>query len=158
MPASPSAIHPLAHAARLALLGWAIAAGAAQATQATQAADRPADGPVQTYQIAPGPLGRALAEVAATAGIALSFDPALTQGRQSPALSGSHTPREALQHLLAGSGLRLETMRNGTFTVVEQPAVVTPVRPTQPPSAGDYSLREVRVEARRLGVGCCRFR
>lgn len=148
MPASPSAIHPLAHAARLALLGWALAAGAAQATQA---ADRPADGPVQAYQLAPGPLGRALAEVAATAGIALSFDPALTQGRQSPALSGRYTPREALQRLLAGSGLRLETMRNGTFTVVEQPAVVTPVRPTQPPSAGDYSLREVRVEARRLG-------
>lgn len=145
MPASPSAIRPLAHAARLALLGWAIAAGAAQA------ADRPAAGPVQTYQLAPGPLGRALAEVAATAGVSLSFDPALTQGRQSPALSGRYTPHEALQHLLAGSGLRLETMRNGTFTVVEQPAVVTPVRPTQPPSAGDYSLREVRVEARRIG-------
>lgn len=138
MPASPSAIHPLAHAARLALLGWALAAGAAQAT------DGPAAGPAQAYQIAPGPLGRALAEVAATAGIALSFDPALTQGRQSPALSGSHTPREALQRLLAGSGLDLVQRADGSYTLQRLP---------QPQGKEGATLAEVRVEAQAEDSG-----
>ncbi len=120
-------MHHVAHAARLALLGWALA------TAAVHAAD-----PAQSYQIAPGPLGRALAEVAATAGIALSFDPALTQGRQSPALSGSHTPREALQRLLAGSGLGLVQRADGSYTLQRLP---------QPQGKEGATLAEVRVEA-----------
>ncbi len=120
-------MHPVAHAARLALLGWALA------TAAVHAAD-----PAQSYQIAPGPLGRALAEVAATAGIALSFDPALTQGRQSPALSGNHTPREALQRLLAGSGLGLVQRADGSYTLQRLP---------QPQGKEGATLAEVRVEA-----------
>ncbi len=120
-------MHPVAHAARLALLGWALATAAVHAA-----------GPAQSYQIAPGPLGRALAEVAATSGVALSFDPALTQGRQSPALSGSHTPREALQRLLAGSGLGLVQRADGSYTLQRLP-------PQQP--VGQDTLAEVRVAA-----------
>ncbi len=120
-------MHPVAHAARLALLGWALA------TAAVHAAD-----PAQSYQIAPGPLGRALAEVAATSGVALSFDPALTQGRQSPALSGNHTPREALQRLLAGSGLGLVQRADGSYTLQRLP---------QPQGKEGATLAEVRVEA-----------
>ena len=40
------------------------------------------------YNLASGPLGRTLSSFAAQAGIALSFDPALTEGLLSPALSG----------------------------------------------------------------------
>src|SRR5258708_34929621 len=95
--------HPLAHAARLALLGMALAAGAVQAAEPAPA---PTPAPAaQTYQIAPGPLGRTLAGVATAAGISLSFDPALTEGLTSPALSGHYAPQQALQRLLAGSGL-----------------------------------------------------
>lgn len=120
-------MHPVAHAARLALLGWALATAAVHAAE-----------PAQSYQIAPGPLGRALSEVAATAGIALSFDPALTQGRQSPALSGNHTPREALQRLLAGSGLGLVQRADGSYTLQRLP---------QPQGKEGATLAEVRVEA-----------
>ncbi|WP_313571499.1 hypothetical protein, partial [Comamonas terrigena] len=64
--ASRPVFHPVAHAVRLVLLGCALAAGAAQA-----AAPVPATTPMaaQSYQIPAGPLGRALAEVAAAAGV-----------------------------------------------------------------------------------------
>ncbi|WP_047473703.1 hypothetical protein, partial [Delftia sp. ZNC0008] len=71
MPAVPMphpVFHPLAHAARLALLGMALAAGAGQAAEPAPASV-PAPAPAaQTYQIAPGPLGRTLAGVATAAG------------------------------------------------------------------------------------------
>ena len=123
--------HPLAHAARLALLGMALAAGAAHAT-----------GPVpgeaaQTYQIAPGPLGRTLAGVATAGGISLSFDPALTEGLTSPALSGQYSPQQALQRLLAGSGLDMVARADGSFTLRRLPVAAG--------SAG--ALGEVRVSA-----------
>ncbi|MEF9963437.1 MAG: TonB-dependent siderophore receptor [Comamonas sp.] len=111
MPVAHSTLHPVASAARIALLGWALAVGA---TPAVHAADESA---TQAYQIAPGPLGRALAQVASAAGMALSFDPALTQGRQSPALGGSFTPQEALQRLLAGSGLGVVQRPDGSYTL-----------------------------------------
>ena len=84
--------HPVAHAARWLVLGCALAAGAVHAAESAPAA-------AQHYQIPAGPLGRAVAEVAASSGMALSFDPALTQGLNSPAVAGSFTPQAALQRL-----------------------------------------------------------
>ena len=137
--ASRPVLQPVAHAARLALLGWALAG-----TPAAQAADAPAPRhSAQAYQIASGPLGRALAEVASAAGIALSFDPALTRGRQSPALSGSYTPREALQRLLSGSGLGLVQRPDGSYslqTLAAEPAAAVSV-------AGEQMLAPVVVTA-----------
>ena len=52
---------PVARAAQLALLGWALAA------TSVQAAEPPAAGQAQAYRIEAGPLGRVLSEVAATA-------------------------------------------------------------------------------------------
>lgn len=121
LPSISSSVRPVAHAARLVLLGWALVGG-----PAAHAADAPpaqAVQSVQTYQIAPGPLGRALAQVAATAGVSLSFDPAFTDGRQNPALMGSYTPREALQRLLAGSGLQLVQSADGRYTLEKLPAL-----------------------------------
>lgn len=133
--------HPVAHAARLALLGWALAAGAVHAAEAR------VDGPVRSYQIAAGPLGRALAEVASTAGMALSFDPTLTQGRQSPALAGNYTPREALQRLLDGSGLELVHADSGNWSLRRAAPAPAPV-PMRGGAAGVAMLEEVRVTAR----------
>lgn len=137
MPAVPMphpVFHPLAHAARLALLGMALAAGAVQAAEPAPAA--------QAYQIAPGPLGRTLAGVATAAGISLSFDPALTEGLTSPALSGHYAPQQALQRLLAGSGLDMVARSDGSYTLRRQAA---------PAGAGAGStmvLNEVQVTAR----------
>jgi len=71
----------------------------------------------QSYNIQPGPLGATLSAFAVQAGIALSFEPSLTQGLNSPGLSGQFTPREAFNRLLAGSGLDLVPRDDGSFTL-----------------------------------------
>ncbi|MBV7417861.1 TonB-dependent siderophore receptor [Comamonas sp. CMM03] len=135
--ASRPVFHPVAHAVRLVLLGCALAAGAAHAADPVPATTPMA---AQSYQIPAGPLGRALAEVAAAAGVALSFDPALTQGLSSPGVAGSFTPQAALQRLLAGSGLELVPRPGGSYTLQKQP---------QPSSRNQEgaTLAEVRVTA-----------
>lgn len=48
------------------------------------------------YHLAAGPLADVLARFAANAGVPLSFDPALLQGRQSQGLQGSFSVPEGL--------------------------------------------------------------
>lgn len=79
----------------------------------------------RSYQIPAGSLGRNLVNVAADAGIALSFDPALTEGRSSPALTGNYTVREALNRLLAGSELELVARSDGSYTLKKAPVPVS---------------------------------
>ncbi|WP_227459713.1 TonB-dependent siderophore receptor [Cupriavidus pauculus] len=106
---------PTHRAVRLAVLAMSLAAATlpplARADSAVQA-DASAR---QAFDVAPGPLGRTLSSVAARSGIALSFDPALTEGLASPGVSGRYTPREALEKLLAGSGLSLVERRDGSL-------------------------------------------
>jgi len=58
------------------------------------------------YTIAPGPLGKVLAEFGAQSGVLLSFDPQQLQGRQSPGLQGDYSVQEGFATLLAGTGLQ----------------------------------------------------
>ncbi|WP_198969078.1 TonB-dependent siderophore receptor [Xylophilus sp. ASV27] len=135
-PVPHSVFHPLEHAARLALLGMALAAGTVHAAD-------PAPGEAaQSYQIAPGPLGRTLSGVAMAASIALSFDPALTEGLTSPALNGRYSPQQALQRLLAGSGLAMVARGDGSYTLRRPPAQAGM------PAGASATLNEVRVTAR----------
>lgn len=131
---------PLHRAVRLAVLAMSLAgaglpiASHAQ-TPSTQAAQ-------QSYDIAPGPLGRTLSAFAARSGLALSFDPALTEGLSSPGLTGRHTPREALEKLMAGSGLTLVERRDGSFILTR------PVGPAAAAgAAGENHLPTVTVRA-----------
>ncbi|THF59442.1 TonB-dependent siderophore receptor [Pseudothauera rhizosphaerae] len=55
--------------------------------------------------IAAQPLGQALNELARQADLQLLFPPALVAGKTAPAVAGKLTPREAVDQLLAGSGL-----------------------------------------------------
>lgn len=71
----------------------------------------------QSYNIQPGPLGPTLSTFAVQAGIALSFEPSLTQGLDSPGLSGQFTAREAFARLLAGSGLDLLARDDSSYTL-----------------------------------------
>lgn len=63
-----------------------------------------ADG--HSYSIAAGALDEALNTFARQAGVLLSFDPALTAGRQSPGLRGHYEVDQGFGVLLAGTGLR----------------------------------------------------
>ncbi|MDP2180215.1 TonB-dependent siderophore receptor [Methylicorpusculum sp.] len=57
------------------------------------------------YHISSGTLSHALSQFAGSAGIQLSADARLTDGKSSPGLQGEYTVEEGLQKLLAGSGL-----------------------------------------------------
>ncbi|NQD75593.1 TonB-dependent receptor [Pseudomonas sp. CM27] len=81
-------------------------------------ADEPAR---RTYAVAPASLGAALTRFADQAGISLSLDPALVQGRQSTGLSGSYSVDEGFMQLLRGSGLQLLPVGEGAFTLVPAP-------------------------------------
>lgn len=74
---------------------------------------------VQRYAIAPGPLNQVLAQFAASAGVPLSFDPALLGNRQSSGLQGEYNVQEGFARLLQGSGLSLSSGANG-YTLVPQ--------------------------------------
>lgn len=78
------------------------------------------------YAIAAGPLEDVLTRFTATAGIALSFDPALVAGLRSGGLNGSYTDGQGLQRILQGSGL----------DVVAQPAGGYSLRKSAQPAAG----------------------
>ncbi|PYG75876.1 MULTISPECIES: TonB-dependent receptor [unclassified Pseudomonas] len=75
---------------------------------------------IRTYEIAPGPLGRALSSFALASGVALSFEPALTEGLHSPGLSGAYSARDGMTRLLAGSGLELVELSNGSYQLARQ--------------------------------------
>lgn len=97
------------------LAGTVLPAFAAETVSLDAAAPR-------AYDIPAGPLGRTLATFAVGSGIALSFDPALTQGRSSPAVSGRFTAREAIDRLLAGSGLQIVARTDGSYTLSRREA------------------------------------
>lgn len=107
---------------------------------------------VHSVQIAAGPLGRNLSALAVEAGIALSFDPALTAGLNSPAVSGQLTAREALARLLAGSGLEIIGRSDGSYTL-QKATPATGANAAAVAGAAEQSLAEIRVRARRAADG-----
>lgn len=72
----------------------------------------------RSYDVPSGSLGAALTRFADQAGVSLSLDPALVSGRQSGGLSGSYRVDEGFLLLLQGSGLQLQAVGEGAFTLV----------------------------------------
>ncbi|MNX21269.1 Ferric-pseudobactin BN7/BN8 receptor precursor [compost metagenome] len=94
----PGPLAPIAGAVFVALMGLAPAPPAlAQATPSADVAHR--------YDIPAGPLGLALSRFAAQAGVVLSFDAQLTQGKQSAGLQGDYGIASGLAAMLSGTGL-----------------------------------------------------
>ena len=110
-----SSISPFVRNSLSVVLSALLCGGVAQSVWAQSAPARNAQ--VQHFKIPEGPLGRSLAKLALDAGLALSFDPALTDGRQSAALEGDYTPLAALARLLAGSGLEAQTRNDGSISL-----------------------------------------
>jgi iron complex outermembrane receptor protein len=75
---------------------------------------------VRAYNIPSGSLGATLSSFAVDAGIALSFQPSLTEGLTSPALIGNYSTQEALTRLLEGSGLDMVWRSDGSYTLVQR--------------------------------------
>ncbi|GGC09724.1 TonB-dependent receptor [Oxalicibacterium flavum] len=76
----------------------------------------------RSYSIAAGPLEDVLTRFTASAGIALSFDPALVAGLHSAGLSGSYTGDQGLRKILQGSGLAADAHGDGSYTLRKLPA------------------------------------
>jgi len=97
-----------------------------------------AQSPTLALDLPARPLDQALSDLARQAGVQVLFTSSLAQGKTAPALKGSYTAREALERVLAGSGLVLRAHDDKTFTV--EPA---------PPSQESAVLSEVVVSATR---------
>lgn len=131
----------LAKSVRMALLGLALfTVGTGQLTYAAEPSllDNPAS---RAFSVPPGPLGRTLSTFAVSAGVPLSFEPALTEGLNSPGLSGNFSVRDALGRLLAGSGLETVRRTDGSYSLRKAATAGTPG------AAGATTLGVVTVSA-----------
>ena len=97
-------------------------------SHAAQAAEPAPKQPVSrqtTYQIRPQTLDRALVGFSLKSSLQVIADGKLTAGVKSPGVSGRYSTQQALQKLLAGTGVTVQSSRNGTVTlekaVVAQP-------------------------------------
>jgi iron complex outermembrane receptor protein len=89
--------------------------------------------PVVSISLKAQALGSALNELAGQARLQLMVNPELIAGKQAPAVSGNLTPAQALERLLAGSGLKADI--RGSDVVVRKVGEV----------AGELTLPAVRV-------------
>ena len=82
----------------------------------------------RSYNLPAAPLASTLNQIASQAGIALSLDPALANGRTSAPVNGQFNGVGALQQALRGTGLQLQQGSAGTYTLVavEEGAVALP--------------------------------
>jgi len=113
MPHCPSTPRPLFLAIALSLgtLAQAVMPSAVVASETQR----------QAFDIPAGPLARQLTQLAAQTGLLLAADAELTRDRQSQAVRGSYSPEEALDLMLAGSGLMAER-KDGRYQLVPVPA------------------------------------
>ncbi|SFK73829.1 Secretin and TonB N terminus short domain-containing protein [Lysobacter sp. cf310] len=127
--------HPLTVALSVALgLSACIGAHAAQAQ--TQ-------GAAHDYALPAQPLGAALNQLAASGDAQMLVPPELVRNRTAPALSGRYTLTQALERLLAGSGLSYRVTRSGVITIVAAPATPRPRQtPTAPPPKAKAAAAE----------------
>ena len=89
-------------------LGCSIGAGPAAAQEA-----------VASYDIEGRSLADALRDFGRISNTQIIFDEALVRGRTAPTLRGDYPASQALDILLAGSGLRAERTRNGATMIVD---------------------------------------
>lgn len=80
--------------------------------------------PVRRYEVAPGPLDRALTAFAQQSGQQILYPAALVAGRRSPGLSGDYTADAALAALLRDTGLVHRRTRPNVFVVYDPAARV----------------------------------
>ncbi|PRN06897.1 MULTISPECIES: TonB-dependent receptor [unclassified Pseudomonas] len=72
----------------------------------------------RSYAIAAGPLGAVLSRFASDAGVVLSFEAKLTQGKHSPGLQGTYSVEQGFARLLAGSELQVMAASNGNYVLL----------------------------------------
>lgn len=102
-------------AVRLGLLSAALAALQPLLVQAAE--PLAAQQAVRSYQIPAGPLSSALSRFAGEAGVLLSVDGRLTEGKTTQGLQGSFSVEQGFARLLAGTGLNAARDGQGAYTL-----------------------------------------
>ena len=110
-------------AGRMAVLAATCAGAFAAGMPVAWAQSTPAAANAQrSYQIPAGELADALTQFARSAGVILSFDPALVRGRRSDGLNGAYSVGAGFARLLSGSGLQARAQSGNTWTLAPAPA------------------------------------
>ncbi|MFZ6640144.1 TonB-dependent siderophore receptor [Undibacterium sp. TC4M20W] len=138
---------PLAHSTRRAPITATLtvcAALVASTFMATSAFAQTAATASRSYNIAAQPMGDALNTWARQAGVQMSLQAFQVTGKTAPAVQGTLADREALDLLLAGSGL--VATQDGNTVVIKADASTT--TSTATPSV---NMQSVNVTANRLG-------
>jgi iron complex outermembrane receptor protein len=118
-PQSPPALRPLAFSLQLcgiALLSIPLLMPAVACAQTVATSPNAI---VKSYDIGAGSLGLALRQFASQAGILLSADARLTEGKSSPGLHANVAVPQGLQQLLSGTGLTAAQQEDGGFIIVK---------------------------------------
>lgn len=102
------------------LLGATLSAHAQTSTSSGQQAASK-----RNYAIPAGPLGTVLSRFAAASGIVLSFEPAITQGKNSQGIQGNMSSAEGLQKILEGHQLEAVRGSDGVYQLREIPLVTS---------------------------------
>lgn len=71
-----------------------------------------------SFDVPAGPLGEALVRLGRQGGVILSVDPALVRGKRAAALSGNYSVADALERVLASSGLVARSDGRGGYRIV----------------------------------------
>src|SRR5208283_2042142 len=98
----------------------AFVTGAGSSGSPAQAAIAPEErtGMVRTYHIPPSPMTGALNALADQNGLHLSYDARMTRGMRTGGLSGHYSVRDALEKLLAGTGLTYRLSASGNAVLI----------------------------------------
>ncbi len=115
-PLSTPAIKPLSRAVHVALLGMALALPLGLVLPAQPAWAQTSN--ESSFDIPAGPLGAALTQFAATAGVTVSFDPANAAGQTTTGLQGRYSTDAGLQKLLTGSRLQAVRLASGSYSLL----------------------------------------
>lgn len=105
------------------------------------------------YQQPQQPLQQALTQLASTSGLQILMVPQMLGGKTAPALNGRYSIAQALQQLLAGSGLSYRLTGSGVITIVQasaaSAAVPRPAPPVTMPAVAS-SLASLQVTGSRI--------
>ncbi|MCV2217160.1 TonB-dependent siderophore receptor [Thauera sp. Sel9] len=115
-PAKPSILTPVAHALFSLCACTAISLpGVAMAQESAAVAPH-------RFDIPAGPLDQALSRFGRQSGMQIVVDGSLTAGLRSPGLSGNHSAPQALNRLLAGTGLQAVRGTGNEYTLQRIPS------------------------------------
>ncbi|WP_110971161.1 TonB-dependent siderophore receptor [Pseudomonas huaxiensis] len=123
----------------LAILGASLLMVAPVMTHAAQPPSSQGEAQQKNFAIGAGPLVTVLNRFATEAGVVLSFDTALAQGKQSPGINGRYSVAQGFSALLAGSGLQAIAGANDVYVLV------------QAAPAGSVELGATSISGTRLG-------